>query len=227
MKKYTDKKTGLVFSDNLKAILDNFNQPLKFDGILNIPESVLLIDNPIRGNIKEINFFNKEFVDSTPYVFSDNYELERVNNFPNGNIGEYMFLDCNKLKSITFLEDIYTIKAYAFAGCTSLENICLPSSLITIHEGAFANCTSLKEIIIPPYISFIAPTAFQNTNTTFIFSNAKTLEIADLDKFKKQFKNRIVIKDNSLDYLLNKGLTFKQINKVINEERGNYETFLH
>ena len=64
-------------------------------------------------------------------------------------IGNYAFVDCGNLTTVTFPNSLTTIGQCAFAYCTSLAGVVLPSSLTTLVRNAFYNCTGLTEINIP------------------------------------------------------------------------------
>ena len=74
------------------------------------------------------------------------------------------FYQCEKLKSITFLNKMSSIPNSFFYGCKSLERIKFPKNIKTIEAGAFNDCPSLKNITIP------------STVTHFSFSNNQYIQ---------------------------------------------------
>ncbi len=79
------------------------------------------------------------------------------------NIGDYAFLRCSSLKSISFGEnsELTTIGLYTFGGCSSLENFEIPNSVIEIDSHAFSACSALLSIEIPNNVTSISSSAFE------------------------------------------------------------------
>ena len=61
-------------------------------------------------------------------------------------IGNYAFLDCSSLTSITIPDSVTSIGEYAFYDCSSLTSVTIPNSVTSIGNYAFYNCTALEEI---------------------------------------------------------------------------------
>lgn len=63
-------------------------------------------------------------------------------------IGQWAFMYCRNLKSITFANNsqLATIESGAFEDCKSLASIKFPASVITIGTNAFLRCANLKDI---------------------------------------------------------------------------------
>ncbi len=77
-------------------------------------------------------------------------------------IPDYAFADRPDFREVRFIspESIAEIGDYAFLGCTNLNTISLPSSLRQIGEGAFRECSSLESISIPKGITKIPKYCF-------------------------------------------------------------------
>ena len=61
-------------------------------------------------------------------------------------IGEYAFIQCTALTSVTIPDSVTRIGAYAFTDCTALTSVTIPSSVTRIGKGAFSGCTALTEV---------------------------------------------------------------------------------
>ena len=109
------------------------------------------------------------------------YELESV--FINAECEEVnscAFRGCNKLKTVTFAGDsIRRIGQYAFVDCEKLEYMRLPDSVTNIDTRAFYRC-GIKQLTGTNNVTYIGDIAFMNSNleeinipkATFIGSSA-------------------------------------------------------
>ena len=77
-------------------------------------------------------------------------------------IGELVFSNQNKLKSITLPEGLIKICDSAFTNCTSLESITMPNSLESIGYGVFESCVSLSSVNLNEGLNEIDANAFAN-----------------------------------------------------------------
>ncbi len=98
----------------------------------------------------------------TEYIGSDTYIIipETYKGKPIISIGNYVFKDNNKIKSITIPEGVTSIGDYAFSHCSSLTSITIPDSVTSIGYAAFAHSSSLTSITIPDSVTSIGEFAF-------------------------------------------------------------------
>jgi len=82
-------------------------------------------------------------------------------------IGDYAFLGCTGLTSITIPNSATIIGNYAFAGCSALTSINIPNSVATIGNYAFIYCSSLASITIGNSVTSIGEYAFSNCTNLF------------------------------------------------------------
>lgn len=117
-------------------------------------------------------------------------------------IGNYSFLNCTSLESVTFEGNMHTIGYQVFGFCSSLKNVtfngtlaslsmhafegCLCLNEITIPEGptamiseAFKGCINLTKINIPSSVTKIEDYAFLDTGIKEIFIPATVTEIEE------------------------------------------------
>ncbi len=69
--------------------------------------------------------------------------------YPGGKTGEYVIPD-----SVTAIGD------YAFVSCSGLTSVTIPDSVTSIGECAFSNCSSLTSVTIPDSVTSIGDYAF-------------------------------------------------------------------
>lgn len=75
-------------------------------------------------------------------------------------IGNYSFLDCSGLLSITIPESVTNIGASAFAYCSGLTSVTIPESVTTIGNYAFQYCEALTSVFIPSSVTSIGNNPF-------------------------------------------------------------------
>src|ERR1035441_2310349 len=86
------------------------------------------------------------------------------------NIGDYAFLHCLGLTSITMTSSVISIGFIAFAG-TGLSNVMIPDSVTSIANGAFYHCDSLRAITVDtnnPAYSSLSGVLFNKSQTTLV-----------------------------------------------------------
>ena len=100
------------------------------------------------------------------------------------NIGQYAFLSCSNLVSITILNSVTVIGKSAFSDCSSLTSITIPNSVTGIGESAFRGCSSLTSITIPESVNIIGSGAFFDCNNlTNLVYNAKNATLSQIGNY--------------------------------------------
>ena len=104
-------------------------------------------------------------------------------------IGDYAFCCCDSLISITIPDGVTQIGDHAFQWCDSLISITIPDGVTQIGDCAFCRCDSLTSITIPDGVTQIGSDAFKNCPNLTIYG--KMFSYAE--KYAKQnnikFKN--------------------------------------
>lgn len=77
-------------------------------------------------------------------------------------IGEYAFVSCYSLTTITIPNSVTSIGVDAFYRCYNLTNITIPNSVTSIDDGVFYQCYNLISIIIPNSVTSIGTNVFEN-----------------------------------------------------------------
>lgn len=142
----------------------------------NLSEGTLTISGS--GDMKDYNFS-----DMAPWYENRNRFSKLVIGENVTSIGDYAFLSCGLLKSVTIPDSVTRIGKSAFSGsnnisdvilgknvktvgdsafsqCLLLNNINFPQGLESIGAGAFASCGWLTEAILPDSVISVGDTAF-------------------------------------------------------------------
>ena len=75
-------------------------------------------------------------------------------------IGNYAFINCTSLTSVTIPNSVTSIGNEAFRDCTGLTSITIPDSVTSIYGSAFYGCSGLTSVTIPNSVTSIGSTAF-------------------------------------------------------------------
>jgi hypothetical protein len=75
-------------------------------------------------------------------------------------IGNYAFLGCTGLTSVTMYDGVTSIGERVFHQCTALTSVIVPGSVRTIGNYAFYSCTGLRSITIPEGVTSVGDGAF-------------------------------------------------------------------
>ena len=63
------------------------------------------------------------------------------------NIGDFAFLDCNRLMNVTIPDSVTCIGFDAFYGCSDLTSVMIPNSVTSIGYNVFCGCRRLKSLV--------------------------------------------------------------------------------
>ena len=114
-------------------------------------------------------YYNLNTTDKTASVIKGSYSGDIVipetitNNditYSVTSIGEYAFMDCIGLTSITIPNSVADIGRVAFFGCTGLTSVSIPNSVTSIGDSAFEGCSGLTSVTIPNSVTSIGRSTF-------------------------------------------------------------------
>ena len=77
-------------------------------------------------------------------------------------IGNYAFLGCTSIISVTTSDSVTTIGASAFSNCKNLEKVTIGSGVSRINEYAFSSCDNLMDVYLNDVASW-CKVAFGNS----------------------------------------------------------------
>ena len=83
-------------------------------------------------------------------------------------IGDYAFMNCEGLTSVSISNNVTSIAYASFMNCTALENVSLPKNLVSIEKAAFYYCLNLQSVELPNTLQTIESIAFNSSGLTEI-----------------------------------------------------------
>ena len=75
-------------------------------------------------------------------------------------IGDWAFSDCDGLTSVTIGNGVTSIGEYAFSGCSGLKSVTIPDGVTSIGKDAFSWCSGLTSVTIGNGVTSIGDSAF-------------------------------------------------------------------
>jgi hypothetical protein len=125
-------------------------------------------------------------------------------------VGNYAFLNCTGLTSITIPSSVTSIGNDAFYNCTGLTSITIPSSVTSIGSWVFCN-TGLTSITIPSSVTSIGSYAFCGcTGLTSITIPSSVTSIGVSAFFNCIGLTSIIVDDSNTTYSSSDGVLFNK-----------------
>ena len=173
--------TGITIPEGVTTIGDRaFFYCISLTSIT-IPERVTIIGNGAFSNCSSLTdvsitdldaWCRIDFADysATPMQYAKNIWLDGQRivsvTMPEGvtEVKAYTFYGFQDLIQVTIPESVTTIGDYAFEYCSSLSSINIPESVTTIGKTAFYECSSLTEIEIPESVTVIQKSLFDQAS---------------------------------------------------------------
>ena len=142
-------------------------------------------------------------------------------------IGDYAFMNCEVLTSITIPDSVTTIGNEAFWCCRQLTNVNIGNSVTTIGNSAFSGCGSLESIIIPDSVKNIGEYAFYFAGGLKNISLGNSVESIGACTFSGCFAlTAINVNETNKSYCDVDGVLFtKDMNVLVTYPGGGSETY--
>lgn len=80
---------------------------------------------------------------------------------PVTSIGQFAFINCSTITSVSIPSSVISIKYRSFENCTNLEDITFSEGLVSIELESFTRCTKLNNVIFPSTLINIGTEAFK------------------------------------------------------------------
>ena len=137
---WADSAINVEQAGTLQTLLPTSDAKLKITGSINGTDVKYLRELINAGTVTSLDLSGVNIVSGGEAYFGS---CKTENNV----IGEYMFQDYTKLKTILLPSNLKSIKERSFSGC-GITEIDIPNSVTSIGEDAFAYCNSLKKVIV-------------------------------------------------------------------------------
>ena len=118
-------------------------------------------ESSTEGNLSVLDLSEAKIVAGGDYYYDDNLFNNKVYT-SNDEIGEYAFVYCSGLTSLTLPVGITSIGEFAFSGCSGLTSLTLPAGITEIGEYAFYGCSGLTSLNLPAGITEIGESTFSD-----------------------------------------------------------------
>ena len=140
----------------------------------------------------------------------------------NDKLGNYVFLGCSGLTSLTIPSGVTSIGIAAFQGCSGLTSLTIPSGVTSIGNRAFYGCSGLTSLTIPSSVTSISDRAFYGcSGLTSIYACLEKIPTLGSNVFTGcDAKNCILYVPTGTydDYLVSDFGYFENIVDVINKD---------
>ena len=137
---WADSEINVEQAGTLQTLLPTSDAKLKITGSINGTDVKYLRELISAGTVTSLNLSEVNIVSGGEAYFGS---CKTENNV----IGEYMFQDFTKLKTILLPSNLKSIKERSFSGC-GITEIDIPNGVTSIGEDAFAYCNSLKKVVV-------------------------------------------------------------------------------
>lgn len=164
LKKFIKDNKNLINENTKESWEEIYKKLNKFTNIENKHTIGQFTDTMLSVGIDPIITMRKiptaAFYEST----ISNYEIPDFISY----IGDYAFIFCYNLQSITIPAKIKSIKNQSFSACTNLEIVNFLGKIKSIEHCAFGHCPRLSSITLPDSLTDIGDDAFRETGLEYI-----------------------------------------------------------
>ena len=153
---WADTEVNVEKAGTLSTLLNTSDANLKVTGFINGTDVKLIREWVSNGTVTSLDLSGVNIV-SGGVAYYNSYKTE------DDVIGESMFQDCSKLKSILLPTNIKNIKTCAFSG-TGITKVDIPNSVTSLGGDAFAYCSSLATVVIGNKVKRLDQGVFYSSN---------------------------------------------------------------
>ena len=140
----------------LSSLMGTTGKQIKLTGFINGSDVKFLREQINGGKVTSLDLSEVRIV-SGGVAYNENYTTT------NDVLGDYMFADCSKLRTITLPTTITAIGRYAFSK-TGISKVDIPNTVTTLGGACFADCNSLTSVVIGNRVSKLEQAVFYNSS---------------------------------------------------------------
>ena len=141
----------------LSSLMESTGKTLKLTGFINGSDVKFLREKINAGAVTSLDLADVRIV-SGGEAYVENYTTK------NDVLGDYMFADCSKLRTIALPTTITAIGRYAFSQ-TGISRAEIPDGVTQLGGAAFADCSSLATVVIGKRVSKLEQAVFYNSSS--------------------------------------------------------------
>ncbi len=141
----------------LSSLFEMTSKSLKLTGRINGTDVKFLREKINAGAVTSLNLEDVRIV-SGGVAYNESYTTQ------DDVLGDYMFADCSKLKTVVLPTTITTIGRYAFSK-TGISKVEVPDAVTRLGGACFADCNALKTVVIGKRVSKLEQAVFYNSSS--------------------------------------------------------------
>ena len=141
----------------LSSLFEMTSKSLKLTGKINGTDVKFLREQINGGKVTSLDLAEVRIV-SGGVAYNESYTTA------NDILGDYMFADCSKLRTVVLPTSITVIGKYAFSK-TGISKVDIPDGVTRLGGACFADCNSLKTIVIGKRVSKLEQAVFYNSSS--------------------------------------------------------------
>ncbi len=150
----------------LSSLVTSVGKELKVTGSINGTDVKFLREQMTTGTLATLDISEVKIV-AGGEAYYENYKTSA------DVIGEYMFVRCNKLRTIALPTSVHAILERAFQ-YTSLTKADIPGNVTRLGYGAFSDCSALSTVIIGSHVKQIEQGCFYNSSVSMAYVKPTT-----------------------------------------------------
>ena len=141
----------------LASLMETAGRQIKLSGFINGTDVKFLREKINAGGLTSLDMANVRIV-SGGTAYYESYTTA------NDVLGDYMFADCAKLRSVVLPTTITAIGKYAFSK-TGISKADIPDRVTRLGHASFADCSSLRTVVIGRRVSLLNQAVFYNSSS--------------------------------------------------------------